>query len=214
MEAEQENLNEPARSGRALAIPVPRREYGAMRCFVAIKVGDAVRDLLVRVQETLRRADAQIRWVERENLHLTLKFLGDLDDDQVASLKRLLSEEAPRWKPLQLQYGGIGTFPGRGVPRVVWAGATGDVERLAGLASAVERHAESVGVPRERHPFIAHLTIGRVKGQRNFKQLQSAILPQRQVPLGSDVVSSFELLQSTLTSDGPIYEVIESFALT
>lgn len=184
-----------------------------MRCFVAVKVAEPVRDLVVRVQEVLRRADAQIKWVERRNLHLTLKFLGDVDADQVAALKPLLSAEAARWKPFRLQYGGIGTFPERGVPRVVWAGATGDLERLAGLASAVERHAESVGVPRERHPFVAHLTIGRVKGQRNFKQLQSAIVPQRQVPLGSDEVASFELLQSTLMPGGPIYDVLESYPL-
>lgn len=184
-----------------------------MRCFVAVKVGEPVRDLLIRVQDELKKADAQIRWVERENLHLTLKFLGDVDEDQVARLRELLAGEAPQWKPLHLQYGGIGTFPDRGVPRVVWAGATGDIERLAGLAAAVERHAESVGVPRERHPFIAHLTIGRVKGQRNFKRLQSAIIPQRLVPLGGDEVASFELLQSTLMPGGPVYEVMESFDL-
>ncbi|MBV8881904.1 MAG: RNA 2',3'-cyclic phosphodiesterase, partial [Planctomycetaceae bacterium] len=130
-----------------------------MRCFVAVPVAEPVRDLLVRVQDELRRADAQIKWVERNNLHLTLKFLGDVDDRQVAALKELLSAEAARWKPLHLQYGGIGTFPERGVPRVVWAGALGEVDRLAELASAVERQAESVGVPRDRHPFVAHLTI-------------------------------------------------------
>lgn len=184
-----------------------------MRCFVAVKVAEPVRDLLVRVQDALKRADAQIKWVERENLHLTLRFLGDLDESQVASLKGLLAAEASRWKPIRLHYGGVGTFPERGVPRVVWAGATGDIERLAGLASAVERHAESVGVPRERHPFVAHLTIGRVKGQRNFKQLQSAIQTQREVPLGSDEISSFELLQSTLSPGGPRYDVLESYPL-
>jgi 2'-5' RNA ligase len=190
------------------------RDYIEMRCFVAVKVGEPVRDLLVRVQDELKRADAQIRWVERDNLHLTLKFLGDVDDDQVARLRELLTCEALRWKPFHLQYGGIGTFPDRGVPKVVWAGATGEVDRLAGLASSMERHAESVGVPRERHPFIAHLTIGRVKGQRNFKQLQTAIIPQRQVPLGSDEVESFELIKSTLTPEGPLYEVMQSFALS
>jgi 2'-5' RNA ligase len=185
-----------------------------MRCFVAVKVGEAVRDLLVRVQETLRRADAHVKWVERENLHLTLKFLGDLDDGQVATLKGLLASEAARWRKMSLEYAGIGTFPERGAPRVVWAGATGDVDRLTGLATAVERHAESVGVPRERHPFVAHLTIGRVKSDRNVKRLIAAIEPQRQVPLGRDEIASFELLQSTLTPQGPVYEVLQSFALS
>jgi 2'-5' RNA ligase len=184
-----------------------------MRCFVAIKVGEAVRDLLGRVQEALRRADAHVKWVERENLHLTLKFLGDLDETRVESLEGLLSAEAARWKTMALEYAGIGTFPERGAPRVVWAGATGDVERLAGLAAAVERHAEAVGVPPERHPFVAHLTIGRVKSDRNLKRLAAAIDAQRQVPLGRDEVASFELFRSTLTSDGPVYDLLRSFDL-
>jgi len=184
-----------------------------MRCFVAVPVADAVRDLLVRVQETLRRADAAVKWVERENLHLTLKFLGELDEGRVDALKGLLAAEAARWRPMTLRYAGIGTFPEGGVPRVVWAGATGDVERLAGLASAVERHAEAVGVPRERHPFVAHLTIGRVKSDRNVKRLLAAIEPQRQVPLGRDGIASFTLLRSTLGSAGPVYDALETFPL-
>jgi 2'-5' RNA ligase len=189
------------------------RDYIEMRCFVAVKVAEPVRDVIVRVQEALRRSDAHVKWVERENLHLTLKFLGDLDKGQVDTLKSLLADEAVRWRPPALHYAGIGTFPERGVPKVVWAGATGDIDRLAGLATAMERHAETVGVPRERHPFVAHLTIGRVKSDRNVKRLQSAIEAQRLVPLGKDEVASFELIRSTLTSDGPVYDVLESFAL-
>jgi len=184
-----------------------------MRCFVAVKVAEPVRDLIVRVQETLRRAEAAVKWVERENLHLTLKFLGDLDEGRVDTLRALLAGEAVRWRPLALEYRGIGTFPERGAPRVVWAGATGDIDRLAGLATAMERHAETVGVPRERHPFVAHLTIGRVKSDRNLKRLQAAIEPQLRVPLGKDAVGEFVLVRSTLTSDGPVYDVLESYGL-
>jgi RNA 2',3'-cyclic 3'-phosphodiesterase len=184
-----------------------------MRCFVAIALPPPVRKLLVHVQEILRRADADVKWVEEENLHLSLKFLGDLDPEPLATLKGILSVEALRWPRLQLTYAGIGTFPDHGDPRVVWAGCSGDLERLAALAGAVERAAEQVGVPRERHPFIAHLTIGRVKSGRNVKQLRTSIENQREVPLGKDDVAQFVLYQSTLTNKGPTYDALASFPL-
>src|SRR5687767_4376349 len=124
-----------------------------MRCFVAVEVPEEVRGLLARVQEALRRADADVKWVERENVHLTLKFLGELTEEAAARLSGALAAEAARWPPLRLAFGGIGVFPERGAPRVVWAGCAGDLERLAGLARAVERAAEAEGVEREPHPF-------------------------------------------------------------
>jgi len=184
-----------------------------MRCFIAVALPAAVRKLLVQVQEALRRADAHVKWVEEENLHLSLKFLGDLDEDAVSTLKGTLSIEALRWPSMNLAYEGVGTFPDRGLPRVVWAGCTGDLEKLAALAGAVERCAEQVGVPRERHPFAAHLTLGRVKSDRNAKRLMSAIDNQRRVPLGNDTVKEFVLYRSTLTDKGPTYEVLAAFPL-
>ena len=185
-----------------------------MRCFLAIDAPDDVRKLLVRVQEALRRADADVKWVEEENLHLSLKFLGDVSEDQVARLKELLAGEAARWPAMQLTYAGIGTFPDHGLPRVVWAGATGDLEKLAGLAAAVERAAGQVGVPGEGRPFVAHLTLGRVKSGRSAKRLQLEIENQRRVPLGGDLVREFVLYQSTLTPSGPVYEALARFPLT
>jgi 2'-5' RNA ligase len=184
-----------------------------MRCFVAIALPASVKTLLVRVQEALRRADADVKWVEEENLHLSLKFLGDLEEDALSGLKGILSVEALRWPSMALSYSGIGTFPERGEPRVVWAGCGGDLSTLAALAGAVERAAEQVGVPRERKPFVAHLTIGRVRSSRNVKRLQSAIAAQREVPLGRDEIQEFVLYRSTLTNQGPFYESIAAFPL-
>lgn len=184
-----------------------------MRCFVAIALPPSVKALLVRVQDALRRADADVKWVEEENLHLSLKFLGDLEEEALSRLKGVLSVEALRWPAMSLSYAGIGTFPERGEPRVVWAGCGGDVEKLAALAGAVERSAEQVGVPRERKPFVAHLTVGRVRSGRNVKRLLSAISSQREVPLGRDDVKEFVLYQSTLTDQGPVYERIADFGL-
>ena len=184
-----------------------------MRCFVAIALPAPVKKLLVQVQETLRRADGDVKWVEEENLHLSLKFLGDLDEEPLSRLKGILSVEALRWPAMSITYAGIGAFPERGEPRVLWAGCGGDLEKLAALAGAVERAAEQVGVPRERKPFVAHLTIGRVRSGRNLKRLQAALAPQREVPLGRDEVKEFVLYRSTLTNQGPIYEPLASFPL-
>jgi RNA 2',3'-cyclic 3'-phosphodiesterase len=184
-----------------------------MRCFVAVALPSPVKKLLVQVQDALRRADAHVTWVGEENLHLSLKFLGDLDEDAVDRLKGALSIEALQWPGMALTYQGIGTFPERGLPRVVWAGCTGDLPRLAALAGAVERCASLVGVARERHPFAAHLTLGRVKSDRNVKRLMSAIENQREVPLGSDQVREFVLYKSTLTDKAPVYEALATFLL-
>jgi 2'-5' RNA ligase len=184
-----------------------------VRCFVAIALPPPVKKLLVQVQEALRRADADVKWVEEENLHLSLKFLGEVDVDALSRLKGILSVEALRWPAMSLRYAGVGAFPERGEPRVLWAGCGGDVEKLAALAAAVERAAEQVGVPREHKPFVAHLTIGRVKSGRNAKRLQAAIAHQREVPLGDDRVKEFVLYASTLTNKGPIYERLADFGL-
>lgn len=185
-----------------------------MRCFIALPVPAAVRDVAARVQEALGRVDADVRWVKPESMHLTLKFLGELGEETVAELGERLAEEAARWPALRLEYRGIGRFPARGAPRVVWAGCEGDVAKLAGLAAAVERLAEGAGVPREGRPFVAHLTIGRVRSPRNAKRLDAAIAAQREVSLGADRAAEFVLMRSTLTPQGPVYGRVRAFPLT
>jgi 2'-5' RNA ligase len=96
---------------------------------------------------------------------------------------------------------------------VVWAGCSGDLEKAAGLAGAVERAAERVGVPREGRPFVAHVTLGRVKSDRGLRTLQAAIGNQRQADFGRDEAGAFALYRSTLTPEGPVYEELERFAL-
>ncbi len=184
-----------------------------MRCFVAVEVAAPVRRRLAELQQALRRADADVKWVEEGNLHLTLKFLGEIDGEQAARLKDLLSAEAVRWPRLEVEYAGTGSFPDHGAPRVVWAGLSGDLGKLAGLAAAVERAAGQVGVPREGRPFVAHLTVGRVKSPRNAKRLAAAVDQQRQAAFGKDGIAEIVLFESTLAPQGPVYEPLARFPL-
>lgn len=184
-----------------------------MRAFVAVKIAEPVRKKLLELQRDLRRAEADVKWVEEENLHMTLKFLGWIDDGAVERMKGLLAGEAPKWPELKLVYRGLGTFPERGTPRVVWAGCEGDVDRLAGLAGAVERAAEEIGVARENRPFAPHLTIGRVKSPRNARRLLEIAEKHRDVPLGPDTVKEMVLFESTLRPSGPVYDARAAFPL-
>lgn len=184
-----------------------------MRCFVAVNVSDATRRRLVLAQEALRRAGADVRWDRESNLHLTLKFLGEIGEEQAAGLRELLAAEAPRHAAFDLEVRGLGTFPERGAPRVVWAGCAGDVNPLRGLASSLELAAGQVGIPREERPYSPHLTIGRVKSSRNAKPLLEEVGRHKDAELGRERVDSFDLMRSTPGPDGPVYTSLASFGL-
>lgn len=185
-------------------------DYTAVRGFVAINPAEAVRKGAVEIQEALRRADGDVRWVGEATLHLTLKFLGEIGEAQAEELCALLDEEASRWPPIEVTWAGVGIFPAGGVPKVVWIGCAGEAVKLAG---AVERAAERIGVPREARPFAAHLTIGRVKSERNAKRLIAAVEGRREARAGRETVTSFELMESTLTPQGSVYSVRRTFPL-
>ena len=188
-------------------------EDAGVRCFLALEVPGDVRRLLVGVQERLRGADADVRWVAEGNVHLSLKFLGELTAAQVGRLSAGLRAEAARRPAMKLAYEGLGVFPERGLPRVVWAGVTGDLDKLADLAAMAERVAEEIGVPRERRPFVAHLTLGRVRSARNSERLQAALGKLPQSALGGDTVRAFALYRSTLTPQGPVHQIMDRFHL-
>jgi 2'-5' RNA ligase len=176
-----------------------------MRCFVALKPSEVTRLRIAGLQDELREAQADVKWIASEHLHLTLKFLGDLDEAGVARLQASLAAEAARLPRFRLEYSGLGEFP-----RIVWVGASRAADPLA---AAVEAAAEREGVPRERHGFTAHLTIGRIRSPRASKELFGAIEARRGVQLGTDEISEFSLIRSTLTPEGPVYESLSAFRL-
>jgi RNA 2',3'-cyclic 3'-phosphodiesterase len=184
-----------------------------MRAFVAVPVGDAVRDALANATAQLAKAGADVKWVERHNVHLTLKFLGDLPEAAIDKLRGHLREEAARWAPIALEVRGLGRYPSHGPPRVVWAGCRGDVARATALEAAITRHAESVGGVLQGRAWTPHLTLGRVRSDRRSRALDVIIASAADTPFGSLPVSAFVLYKSTLTPDGPVYEPIETFTL-
>ncbi len=175
-----------------------------MRAFVAIPLDAPVKDALVRVARTLRPAGANVRWVDRETMHVTLKFLGDIDSVRCARMQSLLGDI--RLDPVELDVRGVGYFGGR----VVWVACRGPLDALA---SAIDRAAVTIGASPAEHPFHAHITIGRSRSARIDGELARQIELRKDEPIGRQTAKAFVMYKSTLTPNGPIHDVVESFMM-
>jgi 2'-5' RNA ligase len=176
-----------------------------MRCFVAVELPPELRDGIERVQKEV--ALPGLRLVKPEQVHLTLKFLGEVQEAKIDAVARALL--SVRAAPFQARLAGLGAFPGRSI-RVVWLGLQGD---FGALHAQVERALVPLGFPREARDFSPHITVGRVKTPEISSLLAPKLAHLSDVDLGPFYVDRFFLKKSTLTPGGPIYENLAEFPL-
>jgi 2'-5' RNA ligase len=185
-----------------------------IRAFVAVPVTDQVRQLVFDVEGDLKTVAANVKWVRPENVHVTLKFLGNITPEDVESLCRTLPDALRGQDSFDVILAGTGTFPpGRKAPRVVWIGMQEGRDRLVEVAGRVEAATLSLGFEKEERPFRPHLTIGRVRrGSGRLRELADRVagLEFNPLKLGVDRVN---LMRSRLSPQGPTYTVLGSFAL-
>lgn len=179
-----------------------------IRAFIAIHLPAAAQAALGAACEALAAQfpPGSVRWVTPQNMHLTLRFLGDTAVDQLPSIKAALDQAAAAHRPLALQLGRVGAFPDRKRPRVIWVGLEGETERLAQLQQEVEDALRPLGWAPEERPFQAHVTLGRVKDSR----LLAGLAWQVDVEKVDVEVTAVELMQSDLRPQGPIYTLLHS----
>ena len=134
-----------------------------IRAFIALELPDAARRVLANLQSALRPEFSAVRWVGPQGIHLTLKFLGDIPEAQVAPIGETLANLTRGCEPLNLIVQGLGVFPGVRKARVIWAGLGGETAGLIDLHQKVEAALEAHGFVREQRRFRAHLTLGRFK---------------------------------------------------
>ncbi len=168
-----------------------------MRTFIAIELNPAIKSELSYIQRELKPIGADVKWVKPGSMHLTLKFLGNIDQSTISDTKKLLDTIASAHKPFEITLFKIGGFPKLDNPRVLWVGID------KGCAN-IEKIADELGQDKER-PFSAHLTLGRVKSLKNKNQLVEKIKALDFQPSASSLVDKIMLFQSTLTPQGPIY---------
>ena len=185
----------------------------AIRAFVAANLDSDLKAALARVQDRLKATRADVGWVRPENLHLTLKFLGQVEEGRLGAIGEAVAAAATGCGQIRLVFEGLGAFPYPRAARVVWIGLSHGAEALTELQAKVEAGLESRGFAREGRPFTAHLTLGRVRSPARREQLARALTGAPAEALGEMVLDRIELMKSDLSVAGARYSILQSFPL-
>ena len=187
-----------------------------IRTFVAIELLADIQKVLGEVEEKLKNSQDKISWVKPHNIHITLKFLGNVPKDDISSIEKAISETARGCHPFDIIIKGTGVFPqvqlfheraGRErSPRVVWVGIIDGQDGLRKLYMDLETRLSLIGYPKEERSFTPHLTLGRVKYIKDIDRFIQSLHKYGENILGKMVVGSISLIKSTLTPKGSIYE--------
>jgi 2'-5' RNA ligase len=188
-----------------------------LRTFIAIHIPDDMRQAISRALVELRKVigKSAVRWVAPENIHLTLKFLGDAPVSDLDQLQQMLAVEAARHRRFQVELGGLGVFPDIQHPRIVWIGLEAPRD-LSALQHGVEACTERLGYPRESRPFSPHLTVGRIRDHLSPGELNALrmVLEPARVPfLGRADVGRIHLMKSELHPEGSTYRTLFTASL-
>lgn len=182
-----------------------------MRLFIAIELDDAARRNLAAVQSRLAAFDPRrdVRWAAQHQLHLTLRFMGEVADENVTRLSRAMDEAAAAAAPFAMRGGVAGCFPAGGPVRIVWAGIDEPTGALAALAAAVERKAVELGWPPDTRPFHAHVTLGRVNFDRSRGDLRRGLVSPAAAEW-TQSVGRLVVMASRLQRGGSQYSVVST----
>ncbi|MFH1684240.1 MAG: RNA 2',3'-cyclic phosphodiesterase [Candidatus Margulisiibacteriota bacterium] len=177
-----------------------------MRTFISVELPDLVKKNVVDLINELKDSGADVKWVKAENLHMTLKFLGWVEDRNLDKLIELATKAVAGSGSFKAKFEGIGTFPEGKSPRVVWVGTTEGGGKLCDVAKNLEETLSKAGFQSEAREFKPHLTIGRVKNNKGVDKLKEKMAGIKRAEFGEALVDSIYIMKSTLTRKGPIYE--------
>ena len=184
-----------------------------IRLFVAIPTPDAVRQILLEAQDSLKASGADVRWEAGEKFHCTLAFLGDIPAERLNDVAAAVRKGVAGFAPFAVGYRGIGFFPGPDRPRTIWGGIDDTGGTLARLRGAIVQELSAARIAFDEKPFHAHVTLGRIRGMRHLRRLttiaESCTLEHPPV-----TVREIVIVRSELKSGGSEYSVLQSILLT
>lgn len=178
-----------------------------MRLFIGVWLSEKMRDEVIQYINTAKQQIQGFKWTMPEQLHFTLKFLGEVEERRVSSLTKALDDEAKGKQPFELRLGEPGRFPERGIPRILWIGLSSGKNKLEMLAEMVEDAGIRSGFAAADKPFKPHLTVARAKEGQAGPKISDLEVFWQNVTL----VSGFSLIESKLQPQGAVYRVVREF---
>ena len=189
------------------------RELEPIRSFIAIELPEAVLAALKMIQDGLKSTALKAKWIRPENIHLTLKFLGNVDPGDLTKIAAAMVNAVKDQRPFSLVAKGVGVFPGIRGPRVVWVGLSGQSDSLKALQSALDANLADIGYPKETRPFKGHLTIGRIKHAPSPKAVAEILQAHAEFISDEFHVAQIGLFKSELKPAGAVYSKLEQISL-
>lgn len=176
-----------------------------IRAFIAIELPPSVISLLEKTQQGFKSAGLRAKWVRPENIHLTLKFLGNIDPGDIDKIGEAMSDAVKNFDPFTLAAGGVGVFPGIKRPRVIWVGLGGQTQSLFAVQRKLEDNLAVIGFAREKRQFKGHLTLGRFRQAVDPHTIQRVIQEHADLKSEEFTANRISLYQSDLKPTGPVY---------
>ncbi|BEP17748.1 RNA 2',3'-cyclic phosphodiesterase [Pyrofollis japonicus] len=178
-----------------------------IRAFIAVDIEDPrVIARLVAIRDAFVATGAPMKPVEDQNLHITIRFLGNIPMGMVDEIARVIESARPRRVVIRLR--GVGAFPSTSNPRVIWVGVSEGADELTRIYKEIEHGLRRLGFRPEREEFVPHVTLARIKGRRNIDRVVKLLHELAEEEVGEIVLESVRLKQSILTRSGPIYKTL------
>lgn len=185
-----------------------------MRCFIGIQLGQVSREKLDKVKQVLRDCSLEVKWVEKYNLHITLKFLGAITQRDIKEVTDVLADVIAKQDSFRLNIEGLGAFPNLDYPKTIWAGVNKGQQKLEKLHQTIEQELITLGFKQDEHDYTPHITLGRVNRAEKNLDIMSQKLKEFPFQIKiEEVIEQISLIKSTLTPKGPIYKSLAEFEL-
>jgi 2'-5' RNA ligase len=184
-----------------------------LRLFICVEIPHEIKRKISMIQEQLKAIETPIGWVRSEGIHLTLKFLGNISEEQVPDIKRCMSMAVDGISPFDVNIKGGGVFPNLNYPRVIWIRLEDRTYNLFRLQKGIEDCLNKIGFEQEDRGFTPHLTLGRIKSLKGKNQLIRTIHLYKDIEVGQITIDKIILMRSQLNPAGAIYTVLEEVFL-